>query len=43
MDRAMDVLKGILLFTDRRPAGQSNDADGRMAALGAPAAVGAEN
>jgi hypothetical protein len=43
MDRAMDVLKGILLFTDRRPAGQSHDADGRMAALGAPAAVGAEN
>ncbi|HEU5071054.1 MAG TPA: S41 family peptidase [Verrucomicrobiae bacterium] len=43
MDRAMDVLKGILLFTDRRPAGQSNDADGRMAALAAPAAAGAEN
>jgi carboxyl-terminal processing protease len=32
MDRAMDVLKGILLFADRLPGEQFSEADSRMAA-----------
>lgn len=32
LDRAMDMLKGILLFADRRPADFDREADGRMAA-----------
>ena len=32
LDRAMDMLKGILLFTQRMPAGQQDAADKRMAA-----------
>jgi carboxyl-terminal processing protease len=32
LERAMDVLKGILLFADRLPDEESDEADGRMAA-----------
>ena len=32
LDRAMDMLKGILLFTQRLPADELGEADGRMAA-----------
>jgi carboxyl-terminal processing protease len=32
MDRAMDVLKGILLFTERLPAPEATEAESRMAA-----------